>query len=145
MKTIKYIDLAIQTLLILVGGAWVFSRLWQSKSDWLEALLYVQLLTGIWQYLSSITSVLYSVVAGTGVKPVQKEKHLAFSTLYLLILWGCMLFVFSTIPQPVVEYVYLIFLIIPPWTLAFYYYSLCWRSVLQRHKRQSKFLPHTSF
>jgi hypothetical protein len=127
----KYIDFSVQSILLVAVLVVVITSI--GGSDAVRVVLWMQLLVGSWQLLSSVISVgmrsrLYKL----------KAIHLIISALYLAVsfILPFRRFTVSTT---------LIILMAPAWTLAIYYYSLTSLATFQRPSRQGSFLPHTSF
>lgn len=128
----KYIDFGIQTL--IMGFAVVLLITDFGESGWPLSILYAQLLMGPWQFFSSLISV---------VAPAEfykaKQIHLIISSVYLLILWGG-----SNAELSMSASWVSVFLTVPAWILAIYYYSITCQSVFQTKPRGS-FLRHLNF
>ncbi len=128
----KYLDVIVQTLIILLGLVVVIMSFVLQESDWMFSILYAQLLLGPWQMLSSIVSVIVKA-------PLYKAKqyHLILSSIYLVVLMiiGISLPMLASIA----------FLLILPWALAIYYYVLSWKTIFPSTKRNGSFLPNLSF
>lgn len=121
----KYLDVSIQTIIVFVAlVALIFSF---EEQGWLTPVLVAQFLMGTWQLLSSAISV--------GMKaPFHKAKkwHLGISLVYLVVLYA-------------IGFKFLLIIIVPFWTLAFYYYFITWKWVLHKVKKRSRFLPNLGF
>jgi heme A synthase len=133
----RYIDFAVQTLLILFGiGLLVFAA---STEESYPVVLIAQLFLGPWQVISSIGSV---SLRGNAYK--FKIIHLIGSAVYFAVLfiamWIGLKFNYHWNDETVMSY-----LIIPPWLLAFYYYRITWRIAFPIYKKSSSFLPHINF
>ena len=131
MKIFKYIDFSVQTLLFVAVLVILIGRL--GGSDTLLLVLWMQLLIGPWQVLSSVISV---GVRARMYKP--KTIHLIISALYLTVLFSFPLSMYSPVLARII-------FMVPAWILAIYYFVLTCLATFQRRGRQSSFLPHTSF
>lgn len=131
MKTIKYIDFWAQSLMFAAVIGILLLRI--GVTDALLTVLYMQLLVGPWQVVSSILSVGFR-------SPFHKFKavHLVVSGIYLSILFGSPL---HKLPREVA----LVIVMVPAWTLAIFYYVLTGLAAFYKPPRLSSFLPHTSF
>jgi hypothetical protein len=128
----KYLDFGIQTLIF--GFAFVLLITALGESGWLLSILYAQLLMGPWQFFSSLIS-----VAARAEFHQAKRIHLIISIVYLLILWGGV-----NAERSLSEQWVSIFLTVPPWILAIYYYSITCQWTFQTKSRGS-FLRHLNF
>jgi hypothetical protein len=117
----KYIDFSVQSILLVAALVVFITNI--GGSDAVRVLLWMQLLVGPWQLLSSLIAV---------------AIHLIISALYLTVLFMLPFQRFTTSTT-------LIILMAPAWTLAIYYYMLTSLATFQKRARQSSFLPHTSF
>jgi hypothetical protein len=127
----KYIDFSVQSILFVAVLVVLIANI--GGSDAVRVVLWMQLLVGPWQLLSSVISVgmrsrLYKL----------KTIHLIISALYLAVLFILPFRRFT-------ESTSMIILMVPAWTLAVYHYLLTTLATFQRPVRQSGFLPHTSF
>jgi hypothetical protein len=130
MKSIKYVDLAIQTFLLVLA---VFSLLECIKSSDAAQILGIQLIVGIYQILSSLCSILFA----PSEVPKRKLFHFTVSIVYLVSL--------AVITQfPLDGLLLQTYLIVPSWTLAIYYYVVSFNFKVNSGKR-SKFLPNLGF
>ena|SRR5690349_16997440 len=129
----KYIDFGIQTLIF--GFAIVLLATTFSESGWPLSILYAQLFMGPWQFFSSLIS-----VAARSEFHKAKRIHLFTSIAYLLILWGGAN-VQHTVPAELVG----VFLTVPAWILAIYYYVITIKWTFYAHKTSTGFLRHLSF
>jgi hypothetical protein len=127
----KYIDFSVQSLLFIAALVVIIGNI--GGSDAVRVVLWMQLLLGPWQVLSSVISV------GIRTRMYKlKVIHLIVSASYLSALFFIPFRKFSEVTT-------LIAFMAPAWTLAIYYYVLTCRDTFQRSTRQSSFLPHTSF
>lgn len=126
----KYIDLAVQTLLFVFAIGLLFISFGEGP-HWYFAVLYAQILLGPWQLLGSLTSILL------------KTRHFKLKIIHQVLSWVVLLGLYIAgienegMPQVVL-------LIVVPLMLAFYYYVITWSEVIGK-RAQSKFLPHLSF
>lgn len=130
----KYLDLAIQTILFVFGIVMLFVS-W-GEADWPFAILYAQALLGPWQMISAIVS----VIAKT---PLHRKKrlHLLLAAIYLMVLYICgNLSVVSISGR-----FFSMLLTVPAWGLAIFYYLLTWQWVFPRIRKGGNFLPNLSF
>jgi CDP-diglyceride synthetase len=116
----KYVDITIQTIILFLTATMMTMYSW-------SGLMYGQLFIGIWQMISSVVS----VSAGTPNKNLRRI-HLLLATIYLILL---------AIGFRNHEF---ILLTVPPWMLAFFYYTITWKWVLSDQKK-GKFLRNISF
>jgi hypothetical protein len=132
----KYLDFAVQSTTFLL--AILFLATSYGDHDWLMVVLVAQLALGLWQYLSSLISVLV-------YPPFHKQKrtHLVISTLYILLL--CIGKQEDLHGISFSREVGLLALTVPAWMLGIYYYIITCRWTFLKTKRQSSFLPHQSF
>jgi hypothetical protein len=126
----KYIDLAIQTLLFVFAiGLLILS--FGEGTDWYFAVLYAQILLGPWQLLGSLTSILL------------RTRHFKLKIIHQVLSWVVLFWLYiAGINSEGMPHVVL--LIVVPWMLAFYYYVITWSEVIGK-RAQGKFLPHLSF
>ncbi|MBL0745026.1 hypothetical protein [Chryseolinea lacunae] len=122
----KYVDLAIQTLLFLAAAGVVITHF--GAPDWEMGILLVQILLGPWQLLGSLAAVLLRTR-----QHELKVPHLAISWIYI--------FVLLVVSR---DHVSVMLVTVPAWLLAAYYYVVTWKVALHR-KHDGKFLPHLSF
>ena len=127
----KYIDFSVQSILLVAVLVVFIANI--GGSDAVRVVLWMQLLVGPWQLLSSVIAVgmrsrLYKL----------KATHLIISALYLAVLFVLPIQRFTTSTMVII-------LMAPAWTLALYYYVLTSLATFQKTARQSSFLPHTSF
>ena len=128
---IKYIDFSVQSLMFVAVLVILLGQI--GGSDAILLVLWMQLLVGPWQVISSLISIglrrrMYRL----------KAAHLVASAIYLTGLLTSPL-------RQLGESETLIILMVPAWTLAVFYYVLTILATFQRPARQSSFLPHTSF
>ena len=126
----KYIDFTVQSL--IMGISLVLILVSIRETDWMLNVLVAQLALGLWQFVSSCTSV---SLQSSHWK--LKRIHMFSSILYLLLLWGSFQ---ADVSYNFVKY----FITIPAWSLAIFYYSITW-SVTCQKQRRSSFLPHLNF
>jgi hypothetical protein len=129
----RYIDLSVQSLLFLAGIVLLIVY----RHEPMSAIFLIQLLLAPWQ----MTSSLISLITKAG-QWRQKRIHLALSCLCLMIFFvsensKTILFENSNLA-------YVLFLTIPPMTLAVFYYILTWKWVAERRNKGS-FLPNLGF
>ena len=127
----KYIDFSVQSILFVAVLVIIITSL--GGSDTLLLILWMQLFVGPWQLLSSLIS-----VATRSFKHKLKAIHLAISAVYLMCLF---LWPFREFSETTTRIVFMV----PAWMLAVYYYILTTLTTFQTTRRQSSFLPHTSF
>jgi len=133
----RYIDFTIQTLIMLFG-IFILTASW-GEPGWPSPIVVAQMFLGPWQVLSSVVG-----VAARSAAHKAKRIHLIASGLYFLV----MVFangMASTLNYEWSDTVIMSYLIIPPWILALYYYSITWRIAFPSHKKNSSFLPHINF
>jgi hypothetical protein len=130
MKNLKYLDFGIQTLSLGAAAWFLIEAIGDTQA--IGVIFLIQLILGIWQLLSSALTLTFS-------RNRFKRLHFDISVVYLVIL-----FVLS-IAQFHSGYLFGVFLIVPPWLLAIYYYVLTWLEVFPRYSRRSSFLPHINF
>lgn len=131
----KYIDLAVQTLLILLAIAVLIAGY---ENNGIGAVLAVQLLIGPWQFLGSAIA-----IAARAPFRSARRIHLVSATAYLVVL-----LIAANMDSKIIDIpaaLSLPALIIPAWALAVYYYQITWRWVLQKQTRRSSFLPNINF
>jgi hypothetical protein len=127
----KYIDFSVQSLFFIT--VLVILTVPVGGSDRLLLVLWMQLLVGPWQLLSSVISV------GRGLRLYHlKVIHLVVSAIYLTML---LIIPYNELPASGVKTI----LMVPAWSLAIYYYALTTKATFREPSRQSSFLPHTSF
>jgi len=127
----KYIDFSVQSILFVAVLVVIMANI--VGNDAVRVVVWMQLLVGTWQLLSSVISVgmrsrLYKL----------KAIHLIICALYLAVLFILPFRRFTASTT-------LIVLMAPAWTLAIYYYMVTSLATFQRPSRQGSFLPHTSF
>lgn len=126
----KYVDLAIQTLLFVFAIALLILS-YDGGEQWYFVILYAQVLLGPWQLLGSLTSILL------------KTRRYRLKIVHQVLSWIVLLVLYiigsntGEMPHPAL-------LILVPWMLAFYYYLITWNEVIGK-RAQGKFLPHLSF
>ncbi|AYB29902.1 hypothetical protein [Chryseolinea soli] len=126
----KYVDLAIQTLLFVFALA-LLILFFDNGEQWYFVVLYAQILLGPWQLLGSLTSILL------------KTRHYRLKIVHQVLSWIVLLVLYivarntGQMPHPAL-------LILVPWMLASYYYLITWNEVISK-RTQGKFLPHLSF
>ena len=126
----KYIDFIAQSVMFVAVLIIIASKIGENPAP---SMLSIQLIVGTWQLLSSLISVGFR----TSLHEL-KIIHLVISGIYISIL--------LIIPFPELSRtVSLIILMVPAWTLAVYYYAITCFATFQHERRQSSFLPHTSF
>ena len=133
----RYIDFTIQTLIILFGIG-ILVATW-GEPNWPIQLLLAQMFLGPWQVLSSIVGVL-----GRGAAHKLKRTHLVTSALYFLVIIMAS-WIGSMLNYEWREIIIAVYLILPPWILALYYYSITWRITFPSQRKDSSFLPHINF
>ena len=127
----RYIDLIVQTILIVGGITWAIVEL--ALSDSMFPILVTQFCLGIWQMFSCFISIIFQ-----GTVWRSKARYFVAALLYLALL--AILFTSDVLDSAVMTGV---LLIVPAWLLAFYYYFLTWKSVLPQ--KRGGFLPNLSF
>ena len=126
----KYIDFFGQSVMFVAVLIVIAAKFGENPAP---SMLSMQLIVGSWQLLSS----LISVGLETSMYKL-KTIHLVISGIYISIL--------LIIPFPELSRTAsLIILMVPAWTLAVYYYAITCFATFQHERRQSSFLPHTSF
>ncbi len=126
----KYIDFFAQSLMFVAVLIIMAAKIGENPAP---SMVSIQLIVGMWQLLSSFISVMLR----TRMYKL-KTIHLVVSGIYISILF--------IIPFPELSRtVSLIILMVPAWILAVYYYSITCFATFQHRRRQSSFLPHTSF
>jgi hypothetical protein len=128
MKIIRYIDVGIQTILFV----WLIIILIGTRDGLVTNVLFVQLCMGAYQMASSGVS----IVAALPFPPPKKVLHITISIVYLISLSG--LFGGNE------KLFFKLYLLIPSWSLAIYYYIVSLGPIFWRPKR-GKFLPHLGF
>jgi hypothetical protein len=129
----RYLDLTVQSLIVLISAAVVINQITTSP-DVLLTILIAQLFIGPWQMLSALISVLTNA-------PLQRLKvryfvlAIGYLATLVLVVNGA-----DFLPKGLIAAM----TIIPAWTFAAYYYYLTWRWVLMRSP-SGTFLPHTFF
>jgi hypothetical protein len=116
----KYIDIIAQTIILI--ATLLMMTAWNASG-----LAFGALCLGAWQMLSSVLCICF-IKSHSNLRIV----HLLLAVLYLAI--------FSIHPDNFLNPV----MIVPPLTLAIYYYVITWKWFLHEPKR-SKFLPNISF
>jgi hypothetical protein len=96
-----------------------------------------QFLIGVWQYGGAFIAALFNSAK-------YRKTYFKLSSLYLLSL-VLLVFLQTQFTFKVPPSLFVVYLIIPAWCLAVYYYRLTWRTVFIDQKNQSGFLPHTNF
>ena len=127
----KYVDFSVQSILFAAVLVVFIANI--GGIDAVRVVLWMQLLVGSWQLLSSVISVrmrsrLYKL----------KAIHLVISALYLAVLFILPIRTFTLSTTLIIH-------MAAAWTLAIYYYMLTSLATFQRPSRQGSFLPHTSF
>src|SRR5688572_1300059 len=109
----KFIDFTVQSILFVAALVVVIGNI--GESDAVRVVLWMQLLVGPWQVLSSVISV------GIRTRMYKlKVIHLVVSAIYLSVL--------LIIPLRTLSEVTTLFIFtVPAWTLAIYYYVLTCR------------------
>ncbi|HEY3402127.1 MAG TPA: hypothetical protein VGK59_02005 [Ohtaekwangia sp.] len=131
----KITDFFVQT--VVLASTLVILLLGLIDHHVLGYALLTQFVIGFWQYVGGIAW----LIAYRQVR--SRQIHMIAATLYLIILFVGMQYPVQTIPGK--DLLLGIFLFIPPWVLALYYYAITWKSVFPKTGKQSKFLPHISF
>lgn len=135
---LKYIDLVVQTLCIVLAASLLFSAFMGRHPDdagWGMSILYAQMVIGPWQMISSGISIVTRAALWR-----MKIIHFAIALTYILSL----IYLFSS--DPIGQEIFMNwFLTVPAWILAFYYYFLTWVWVIRANTRQGGFLPHLGF
>ena len=133
----KKFDFIVQTLIVLVALILILTGVIAQREVPLFQLMCLQLLIGPWQYISS----LITWIKNLGHPPSLYKKliavHLAVASLYLLIT--------ILITGYLGDGFYQVWMIVIPWLLALFYYTLSFLSVRRHHKYDShkgSFLPH---
>ena len=128
----RYFDLMIQSTLILLS--FVFGVTFLAGFKTCPHFLEVQFLLAAWQFVPTLTIALFRRI------PAAKKRYLRITSAHL-----CLLMVFAFMPQVRVAYTFMqMYLLLPFWSLATYYYVITWRTTFPRN-RNGKFLPHLSF
>ena len=128
----KYVDTAIQTLLIL--GAVVALVAGFFQPDMLFFFAIAQFFLGVWQVLGCIISL---IVYPEGNE--SRRKHLTISGIYLITL-----ILLGNQHHGIPGWLIIAYGTVPAWSLGIYYYSITLRWAFPQLK-QGKFLPHISF
>lgn len=130
----KYLDLGIQTIILVVGIV-ILLVSW-GEADWPFGILYVQLLLGPWQMMSSVVSVVAKA-------PLYRKKrlHLFLAIIYLFALY----IAGHAADDALVQRFFGVAITVPAWALAIYYYILTCRWVFPRRRSGGNFLPNLSF
>jgi hypothetical protein len=126
MTILRKIDLAFQTILILMGLAYLVIKGFLSPE-----FLFVQLTVGCMQMTGSLLSLL---VPG----PLFRAKlyHFIVALCYLVSLAFIHPFDFKSLQ--------ILYLLLPSWSLALYYYYISWLRP-RSYNAKGRFLPHLSF
>ena len=126
----KYIDFFAQSVMFVAVLIIIAAKIGENPAP---SMLSMQLIVGTWQSLSSLISV--------GLRTTMykfKTVHLVISGIYISIL--------LVLPfQELSRTLSLIILMVPAWILAVFYYAITCFATFQFKRRQSSFLPHTSF
>jgi hypothetical protein len=130
MKLIKYADLTIQSLLVILALVFLINSFW-SSDVWM--ILVIQLFVGVYQMISGFTSIVFS----WSDLPRKKVFHFAIAIVYLV-----SLAVMKNLPLN--GRFLQLYLFVPPWILAIYYYVISFNIKFFKRKR-SKFLPNLGF
>jgi hypothetical protein len=125
----KYVDLVVQTILIILGIVAVFTDR--------MGVLMVQMVLGPWQMISCSVSLI-----AKGPEFKHKRIHFILSCVYLVVFFASG--VMTKGSQFSKELMFFL-LILPPWSLAVYYYLSTIRVAFPRHRKTSSFLPHINF
>lgn len=135
--TMKYIDLCLQTF-VIVAGLTLFTL---SLHNFWRAVLYTQSLTMSCQYISAASA----ACLGSRYKNA-KKRYLLCSSLYVLIT-GMLTAAtpWFNMPSIVMSWKHFTLFIAIPGSLTLYYYIITWKCALWSPSKLSRFLPHTSF
>lgn len=141
MKYMKTIDFVGQTLILtayVIGSIWLVAaeERWGSLA---MTTAYAMLCIGWWQMVSAL------IMLATQ-PPFKKQRLIHFSTslIYLVLLaLGAKYFEMKTVPS-IIKWISWIIIIATPVLLAFFYYSITWRSIFPT-STSGKFLRHISF
>jgi hypothetical protein len=128
MKTIRYLDLGIQAMLI--AAAIVLSIIAAFKNQLTAVILWIQFVLGVWQYLSSLICTLWR---WSSREP--RFLYLILATLYLAIL------PMLALKGPS----FIALMIVVPWSLAVYYFVISLRLMKGAAITGKGFLPHLGF
>lgn len=128
----KYVDTAIQTLLIL--GAAVAAIAGIFHRDMFVFVAVAQFCLGVWQ----VTGCLISLIVYPDRNDARR-RYFALAGIYLVTL-----FFIGTAHVKIADWLLIAYGTIPAWSLGIFYYSITLRWAFPQLK-QGKFLPHTSF
>jgi hypothetical protein len=123
-------DFIVQTMLIGMGGIMAIASLFDRQAIFF--LLISQFLIGIWQYGGSLIAYFFRAAK-------YNKKYISIASCYLLSL---VIFQGLITVSPIA---YMIYLIVPAWTFAIYYYKFTWQACFANSHKQSSFLPHINF
>ena len=132
----KYIDLIAQSLLLAFGAASALYSIHDEK--WVMVILMAQFYIGVWQLASSIISLLFDPILRNA-----KRLHFILSLGYLLSL--AVMVVPKIMSSQAAGLFDKLFMTIPAWSLAIFYYFLTWKRILFTRKKSGSFLRHVSF
>jgi hypothetical protein len=130
----KYLDTAVQTLLILGAAGAAIAGIFERDMFLLFAV--AQFWLGVWQVAGCIISLI--------VYPDQNDlrrRHIALSAVYV-----ATLFALGAFPHQleIPKWLIIGYGTVPAWSLGIYYYRITLRWAFPQLK-QGKFLPHISF
>jgi hypothetical protein len=123
-------DFIVQTILMGAGALLISAS--ALDHEYLVPFMICQFLIGLWQYGGSLIAFFFKSAA-------YRKRYIQVSSCYLLSL--AIIFALR-FPSPIFN---LLYLILPAWILAIYYYKLTWQSAFINGHNESKFLPHTNF
>jgi hypothetical protein len=130
----RYIDFVFQTLLIIAGAVMLVATYYDL--NWPVIILWIQLILGPWQVMSSLISIITESFFNK-----EKRLHLILSACYLLGLYIS----FNTTLPFFSGTVLTVLLTVPAWILAIYYYIITWKYTFPRKRKRGSFLPNLGF
>jgi hypothetical protein len=132
-----HINFWIQSVLIACGVTFGVLCLFDASLQ--PYFFFVQVFIGCWQFFGALAS---GRMAG---KPgIRKIQYMRLAIIYLLLLIVSP-YLAELVTGNWLHPAYMLFLILPSWCLAFFYYSLTIMIAFPRRSTGDSFLPHTSF
>lgn len=133
----RYIDFIVQTVFILLALLCVIFFLIVPSS--VTIILIIQLLLGVWQLIGCSLSI---IKKSNGYEA--KKKYVLIASVYMATIFLS----FSVYNENYLSWLnvaYPIWIVLPAWALAFYYYFITYKITFISRRNTNRFLPHLSF